>query len=88
MIQDTARWAMTPNDWVALIGGVLGITVVIVGALMWYVRIVVRDEVIKATRPIQPGYRNGGESLADVAHIVKRIADRLEVIEEEIHHSE
>lgn len=79
---------MTPNDWVALIGGVLGITVVIVGALMWYVRIVVRDEVIKATRPIQPGYRNGGESLADVAHIVKRIADRLEVIEEEIHHSE
>ena len=65
---------MSPNDWVALIGGVLGITVVVVGSLMWYIRIIVRDEVLKATRPIQPGYRNGGESLADIADTVKRIA--------------
>lgn len=79
---------MTPNDWVALIGGVLGITVVIIGALMWYVRIVVRDEVSKATKPIQPGYRNGGESLADIAHTVRRIAERLEIIEDEIHQLE
>ena len=79
---------MNPNDWVALIGGVLVITATVIGGLMWYVRVVVRDEVSKATKPIQPGYRNGGESLADVARIVKRIADRLEVIEEEIHHSE
>lgn len=79
---------MTANDWVALIGGVLGITVVVIGSLMWYVRVVVRDEVSKATKPIQPGYRNGGESLADVAHTVRRIADRLEIIEEEIHHLE
>lgn len=79
---------MTPNDWVALIGGVLVITATVIGGLMWYVRVVVRDEVLKATQPIQPGYRNGGESLADVAHIVKRIADRLEIIEEEIHNHE
>ena len=68
---------MEPTEWVSLIGGVLGIFVIIIGALMWYVRIVVRDEVSKATKPIQPGYRNGGESLADVAHTVKRIADKI-----------
>lgn len=75
---------MAPNDIVALIGGCLAILVTLVGGLMWYVRVVVRDEVGKATRPIQPGYRNGGESLADVAHTVKRIADRLDLIEEEL----
>ena len=75
---------MAPNDIYELIVGVLGILVVVVGSLMWYVRVVVRDEVSKATRPIQPGYRNGGESLADIAHIVKRIADRLDLIEEEL----
>lgn len=68
---------MSPNDWVALVGGVLGITVVIVGSLMWYIRVIVRDEVLKATRPIQPGYRNGGESLADISDMVKRIAKHV-----------
>ena len=68
---------MEPTEWVSLSGGVLGIFVSIIGALMWYVRIVVRDEVLKATKPIQPGYRNGGESLADVAHAVRRIADKI-----------
>ena len=79
---------MSPNDTVALIGGVLAIVVTMVGGLMWYVRVVVRDEVGKATKPIQPGYRNGGESLADIAHTIKRIADRLDIIEEEIEHIE
>ena len=68
---------MSPSEWVGVIGGVLTILVIVVGALMWYVRVVVRDEVSKATKPIQPGYRNGGESLADVAHTVKRIADKI-----------
>lgn len=84
---------MSPAEVVALIGGILTILGISVTAIMWYVRVVVRDEVIKATKPIQPGYRNGGESLADVAHIVRRIADRLDAIEddienieEEIHH--
>lgn len=68
---------MSPNEIVTLVGGVLGIVVFLVGALMWYVRVVVRDEVGKATKPIQPGYRNGGESLADIADTVKRIADKI-----------
>lgn len=68
---------MDAQDYITLIGGILTILAVIVGALMWYVRIVVRDEVRKATQPIQPGYRNGGESLADVAHMVKRIAEKI-----------
>lgn len=68
---------MSPNEIVGLIGGVLGILVICVGALIWYVRVMVRDEVTKATKPIQPGYRNGGESLADVADTVKRIAKKI-----------
>jgi uncharacterized iron-regulated membrane protein len=68
---------MSPNDWVGLVGGLLGILVIVVGALMWYVRVVVRDEVGKATRQIQPGYRNHGQSLADIADTVGRIADKI-----------
>ena len=68
---------MQANDIVALIGGVLGILVVVIGSLMWYVRVVVRDEVSKATKPIQPGYRNGGGSLADISDMVKRIAKQI-----------
>ncbi len=70
---------MSPNEIVGLVGGVLGILVILVGALMWYVRIVVRDEVGKATRPIQPGYRNGGQSLADIADTVARIAKKIDL---------
>lgn len=68
-----------PEAWVGLIGGVLAILVIVTGALMWYIRIAVRDEVGKATRPIQPGYRNGGQSLADVAELVKQIAKKMEL---------
>lgn len=68
---------MSPSDWVGVVGGVLTILVIIIGALLWYVRVVVRDEVRKATQPIQPGYRNGGESLADVAHTVRKIAEKI-----------
>lgn len=68
---------MSANETVGFIGGILGILVILVGALMWHVRVVVRDEVVKATRPIQPNYRNGGHSLADIADTVKRIADKI-----------
>lgn len=68
---------MSPNEIVGLIGGVLGILVICVSSLIWYIRVMVRDEVTKATKPIQPGYRNGGESLADVADTVKRIAKKI-----------
>ena len=38
------------------------------------VREIVKDEIATATLSIQPGYRNGGESLADLAHAVRCIA--------------
>lgn len=38
------------------------------------VRDIVRDELDRYTKPIQPGYRNGGESLADVAATVRQLA--------------
>ena len=68
---------MSPEQVVTFIGGILTILTVVIGGLMWYVRIVVRDEVRKATQPIQPGYRNGGDSLADVADTVRRIAEKI-----------
>ena len=38
----------------------------------------VMDEKLKHyTQPIQPGYRNGGESLADLAHLMKRVATHV-----------
>ena len=68
---------MTANEILALTGGVITLVAAISAVIMWYVRVVVRDEVSKATRSIQPGYRNGGESLADVAHMVRRIANQI-----------
>lgn len=72
---------MTASEWVGLIGGIIGILVIITSVLMWYIRVAVRDEVGKATKPIQPGYRNGGQSLADVAETVKLIAKKLNLEE-------
>lgn len=68
---------MSPNEWVALIVGLLAIISGILAGFSWMTRAIVRDELNKATKPIQPGYRNGGESLADVAHTVKRIAEKI-----------
>ena len=41
--------------------------------MRWMIRTVVREELSKATRNIQPGYRNGGSSLADIAARLDRI---------------
>lgn len=49
----------------------------ILGGLVWLIRVVVRQELEKWTKPIQPGYRNGGESLADIAHKLDDLARRL-----------
>jgi hypothetical protein len=68
---------MEPTEWVGLIVGVIAILSGILAGFSWLTRAIVRDELAKATKPIQPGYRNHGESLADVAHIVKRIADKI-----------
>lgn len=44
---------------------------------------VVDEKLKKYTQPIQPGYRNGGESLADLAHTVKRMATHMGLPEHE-----
>lgn len=73
---------MSPAEWVGLIVGVIAIITGILAGFSWVTRAIVRDELVKATQPIQPGYRNGGESLADVAHTVRRIADKIGLADE------
>jgi hypothetical protein len=68
---------MDLGDTVGIVATVLGILAVMGTGLVWLIRNVVRDEIKKATQPIQPGYRNGGDSLADVARKVGQIADEL-----------
>ncbi len=68
---------MSPSEWVGLVVGVIAIITGILAGFSWVTRAIVRDELTKATQPIQPGYRNGGESLADVAHAVRRIAEKI-----------
>lgn len=77
----------TPDTW----GEIVAILAVVTGALKlldWRIRghidnrlLDVRDQlrkdIEKATRPISPGYRNGGESLADLAHEIRRLRDHL-----------
>jgi hypothetical protein len=60
-------------DYVGLTATVLAILGIMGAGLVWLVRNVVREEISKATRSIQPGYRNGGESLADLAHKVDKL---------------
>jgi hypothetical protein len=66
---------MSLADYVGLVATVLAILAIMGGGLIWLVRNVVRDEIAKATRSIQPGYRNGGQSLADLAHKVNRLME-------------
>ena len=68
---------MSPNEWIALIVGIISIITGILAGFLWLTRVIVRDELAKATRPIQPGYRNGGESLSDIAATVRRIAKHV-----------
>lgn len=41
------------------------------------IREIVQDELERFTKPIQPNFRNGGHSLADVAHNLQRIQKHL-----------
>jgi hypothetical protein len=55
----------------------------IMGAgLVWLVRNVVREEIAKATKSIQPGYRNHGQSLADVAVKVDKLMEHIGMVDE------
>ncbi len=38
-----------------------------------------KADIHKMTQPIQPGYRNGGESLSDLAHEIRRVAKAMGV---------
>ena len=69
---------MDVGDIVGIVATVLGILAIMGTGLVWLIRNVVRDEIKKATMPIQPGYRNGGESLADLAQKVDRLIARME----------
>lgn len=64
---------MQPSEWVAIGTGLA----MLYGALRLTVKQIVRDELAAFTRPIQPGYRNGGESLADVAHELRRLQQHV-----------
>ena len=68
---------MDVGDTVGIVATVLGILAIMGTGLVWLIRNVVRDEIKKATQPIQPGFRNGGDSLADVSSKVDRIIERL-----------
>ena len=71
---------------------VIGIIGTLVGILDWRIKQSVtaqisvmsselKRDIEKMTQPIQPGYRNGGESLADLAHEVRRMSKAMGVEE-------
>jgi len=64
-------------DYIGLTATVLAILGIMGAGLVWLVRNVVREEIAKATKSIQPGYRNGGESLADLAHKVDKLIQHV-----------
>lgn len=65
------------TDITGLAVAFLTILAAILTGLVWLIRAVVRQELEKWTKPIQPGYRNGGESLADIAHKLDELSRRL-----------
>ena len=69
---------MDVGDTVGIVATCLGILALMGTGLVWLIRNVVRDEIKKATMPIPPGYRTGGESLADLAQKIDRIIARME----------
>lgn len=68
---------MTPGEVSGLVLAVLSIVGISLSAAAWWIRQMVRNEIAAYTRPIQPGYRNGGDSLADVAYRLRRMESHL-----------
>lgn len=70
---------------ISIIGALLaGLDWRIRQAVSAHVDAVVEDlkaDITKMTQPIQPNYRNGGQSLADLAHEVRRISKAIGVDE-------
>jgi hypothetical protein len=68
---------MAWTDVVGIVVASLTALAFILGGLMWFIRAVVRQELEKYTKTIQPGYRNGGSSLADISAKLDELASRL-----------
>ena len=67
-------------QWTDVVGvavGVITIIAAILTGLFWLIGSVVRQEIERYTKTIQPGYRNGGNSLADIAAKLDDLASRL-----------
>lgn len=77
---------LTPDTWADVLA-LLGVVAAFLGVLDWRikahvtsktddVRAQLLDAIELRTRPVQAGYRNNGESLADIAHQLARIESR------------
>jgi len=67
-------------QWTDIVGisvGILTTLALLLAGLFWLIRSVVRQEIERYTKTIQPGYRNGGSSLADIAAKIDDLASRL-----------
>ena len=68
---------MAWTDVIGLAVGILTGLALLLAGLFWLIRSVVRQEIEKYTKAIQPGYRNGGSSLADISAKIDELAARL-----------
>jgi hypothetical protein len=67
-------------QWTDIVGisvGILTTLALLLAGLFWLIRSVVRQEIERYTKTIQPGYRNGGSSLADISAKLDDLASRL-----------
>jgi len=67
-------------QWTDIVGiavGVITILTATLAGLFWLIRSVVRQEIERYTKTIQPGYRNGGTSLSDISAKLDELARRL-----------
>lgn len=68
---------MAWTDAVGIAVGIITALALLLAGLFWLIRSVVRQEIERYTRTIQPGYRNGGSSLADISAKIDELASRL-----------
>ena len=68
---------MAWTDVVGIVVASLTALALLLAGLFWLIRSVVRQEIERYTRTIQPGYRNGGSSLADISAKLDELANRL-----------
>lgn len=67
-------------QWTDVVGisvGILTALALLLAGLFWLIRSVVRQEIERYTKAIQPGYRNGGSSLSDIAAKIDELSNRL-----------